>query len=79
MIGGFVSIIFEMEWEFCVVFKDTTPHQGRSVSFMTIHACKALTKSDIRPHVKWTVSLVIANGQFYLSQGFVWVYNLIMG
>ena len=31
------------------------------------------TKSDIRPHIKCFVSLVIAYGYFNLPQGFVWV------
>ena len=33
------------------------------------------TRSDIRPHIKWTVSLVIAYGHFNLPQGLMWVYN----
>ena len=31
-----------------------------------------ITRSDIRPHIKWAVSLVIAYGHFNLPQGFVW-------
>ena len=31
------------------------------------------TRSDIRPHIKWAVSQVIAHGNFNLPQGFVWV------
>ena len=31
-----------------------------------------ITGSDIRPHIKWVVSLVIAYGHFNLPQGFVW-------
>ena len=31
-----------------------------------------ITKSDIRPHIKWSVSLVTAHGHFNLPQGFVW-------
>ena len=30
--------------------------------------------STIRPHIKWTVSLVVAYGHFNLDQGFVSVY-----
>ena len=30
-----------------------------------------ITRSDIRPHTKWAVSLVIAYGHFNLPQGFV--------
>ena len=32
-----------------------------------------ITISDIRPHIKWAVSLVTAYGHFHLPQGFVWV------
>ena len=32
-----------------------------------------ITRSDIRPHIKWAVSLVIAYGHFNLPRGFVWV------
>ena len=30
-------------------------------------------KSRVRPHIKWVVSLVIADCHFILLQGFVWV------
>ena len=36
-----------------------------------------ITRSDIRPHTKWAVSLVIAYGQFNFPQGFVLVYMLV--
>ena len=32
-----------------------------------------ITRSDIRPQVKWAVNLVIAEGHFKLPQRFVWV------
>ena len=32
-----------------------------------------VTRSDMRPHIKWAVSLVIAYGHFNLPQGFVWL------
>ena len=32
-------------------------------------------QKDTRPQLKWTVSLVIADGHFNLPQGFVWVYD----
>ena len=32
-----------------------------------------ITRSDIRPHIKWTVCLVIAYGHLNLPQGFVWI------
>ena len=33
-----------------------------------------ITRSDIRPHIKWAVSLVIAYGQFNFPYGFMWRY-----
>ena len=35
--------------------------------------CLQMPKSDIRPHVKWAVSLVIAHGHYNLPQQFAWV------
>ena len=32
-----------------------------------------IVRSDIRPHIKWAVSLVIAYGHFNLPRGIVWV------
>ena len=32
-----------------------------------------ITRSDIRPHIKLAVNLMIANGHFNLPLGFVWV------
>ena len=32
-----------------------------------------ITSPNIRPHIKWILSLVIAYGHFTLPQGFVWV------
>ena len=32
-----------------------------------------IIRSDIRPYIKWAVSLVTAYGHFNLPQGFVWV------
>ena len=37
-----------------------------------------ITRSDIRPHIKLAVSLVIACGHFNLPQGFVWVNILTL-
>ena len=37
------------------------------------HACK-IPRLDIRPHVKWLVSLVIADGYLIFFMGFVWVW-----
>ena len=40
---------------------------------MTIHFLNLqITRSDIRPHIKWAVSLVIAYGHFNTPQGFVY-------
>ena len=40
------------------------------------HICSKIPnhKSDIRPHINWAVSLVIAYGHFNLPLGFVWVF-----
>ena len=35
-----------------------------------------ITRSDIKPHTKWAVSLVIADGHFNLPHVFVWVRNI---
>ena len=44
------------------------------MSCMTILFLNLLiARSDIRPHTKWAVRLVIAYGHFNLPQGFVWV------
>ena len=37
-----------------------------------------ITRSDIRPHIKWAVSLVITYGHFNLPQGFVWALLMII-
>ena len=37
-----------------------------------------ITRSDIMPHIKWAVSLVIAYGHFNLPQGFVWVCTSLL-
>ena len=37
-----------------------------------------LTRPDIRSHIKWAVSLVIAYGRINLPQGFVWVNILTL-
>ena len=44
------------------------------MSCMTILFLKLqITRSDIKPHIKWAVSLLIAYGQFNFPQGFMWV------
>ena len=48
-----------------VLFNDTWCHEGHSVSCMTILFLNLqITKTDIRPHIKWAVSMVIAYGHF---------------
>ena len=37
-----------------------------------------ITMSDISPHIKWAVSLVIAYGHFNVPHGFVWVNILTL-
>ena len=64
---------------FCFVlfmlFHDTWSQLGHSVSCMTIlFLTLQITRSDIRPHMKWVVGLVIAYGPFNLPQGCVCVY-----
>ena len=55
----------------------TKPNQ--SVSCITILFLNLqITRSDIRPHIKWAVSLVIAYGHFNLPHGFMWVYILTL-
>ena len=50
----------------------------RTFSIMYDHTCLNLqiAKSDIRSHIKWAVSLVIAYGYFNLFEGFVWVCTI---
>ena len=56
------------------LFNDTWSQKGHSVSCMTIpFLTLQMTRADIRPHIQWAVSLVIADGHFNLPQGFVWV------
>ena len=58
-----------------VLFDDIWSQKGHSVSCMTTLFLKLqITKSDIRPHMKWAVSQVITYGQFNFSQGFMCVY-----
>ena len=57
-----------------MLFINTWSQYGHLVSCMTIlFLCLQITKSDIRPQVKWAVNLVIADIHFNLPQGFVWV------
>ena len=36
-----------------------------------------MARTDIWPHIRWAVSLVIAYGHFNLPQGFVWVLEKV--
>ena len=57
-----------------VLCNDSWSQEGHSVSCMTILFLNLqFTRSDIRPHLKLAVSLVIAYGYFNIPQGFVWV------
>ena len=57
-----------------VLFCDTLSQKGHLVSHMTILVPNLqITRSDIRPHIKWVVCLVIAYGHFTLPWGIVWV------
>ena len=48
-----------------VLFNDTWSQHGHSVSCMTIALLNLqIIRSDIRPHIKWVVSLVIADDHF---------------
>ena len=46
---------------------------GRKPNMNILFQSLQITRSDVRPHIKWDVSLVIAYGHFNLPQGFVWV------
>ena len=52
-----------------------TPSLSKDIRCHVYHTFLKLqiTRSDIRPHMKWAVSLVIACDRFNLPQGFVWV------
>ena len=58
-----------------VLFNDTWSWSGHSVSCMTMHTFLNLqiTRSDIKPHIKWDISLVTAYDHFNLPLGFVCV------
>ena len=53
---------------------DTLSQKGHLVSCMTILVPNLqITRSDIRPHIKWVVRLVTAYGHFNIPWGIVWV------
>ena len=58
-----------------VLFNDTGLVSERTFGVMNDHTLLNLqiTRSDIRPHIKWAVILVIAYGPFNLPPGFVWI------
>ena len=54
------------------LFNGTWSQKGHSVLCMTILLLNLqTTKSDIRPHIKWAVSLVITCGHYNVPQGFL--------
>ena len=56
------------------LFNDTWSQYGHSVSRMTrLFLGFHITRLDTRPHIKWTVILVIVHGHFNLPQGFGWI------
>ena len=57
-----------------MLFCDTLSQKGHLVSCMTMLVPNLqITRSDIRPHIKWVVHLVTAYGHFNLPWGIVWV------
>ena len=61
-------------WVGFALFNDTWSQYEHSESCMIILFLNLqVTRSDVRPHIKWVVSLVITYGHFNLPQGFVWV------
>ena len=66
--------LLEWVWVWFVLFYDTSSQKGYSMPSMTILFLNLqIIRSDIRPDIKWAVSLVIAYGHFNLPQGIVWV------
>ena len=60
--------LLEWVWVWFVLFYDTSSQKGYSVPSTTILFLNLqITRSDIRPDIKWAVSLVIAYGLFNLS------------
>ena len=56
------------------LFNDTCSQQGHSMSCMTtLFLNLQITSSDVRPHIKWVVGLVITYGCFNVPQVSVWV------
>ena len=66
--------LLEWVWVWFVLFYDTSSQKGYSMPSMTILFLNLqIIRSDIRPDIKWAVSLVIAYSHFNLPQGIVWV------
>ena len=60
--------LLELVWVWFVLLYDTSSQKEYSVPSMTILFLNLqITRSDIRPDIKWAVSLVIAYGLFNLS------------
>ena len=59
----------------CLVTPGLSKTSCMTILFLNLQ----ITISDIRPHIKWAVSLVIAYGQFTLLGGFcVGMYGLTL-
>ena len=59
------SVLFNDAW---LQYADIRHHIRHHKSFNL-----QITRSDTRPHMKWAISLVNADGHSSLPQGFVWV------
>ena len=75
--GHVIVELGSFEFSSILSFKDTWSQWGHLVSCMIIvFSCLQITRSDIRPHVKWAVNLVIAAGNLIFLRGLcrcVWV------
>ena len=72
-----------LQWVWFVLFNDTWSQYGHLMSCMTILFINLqISKSDIRPHIKWAISLVILHmvTSIYLWGlcGYVWVNILTL-
>ena len=68
-----IFFFFQSREDGFVLFYDTWSQKGHSVSCMTIlFQNLQITRSNIRTHIQWAVSLVIAYSPFSLPPGFVW-------
>ena len=79
-----ICLSFGLVWFELVSFNDTWSQKGHSVSCMTILFYKQvqISRSDIKPHIKWAVSLVILHmvTSIFLRAlcGYIWVNMLAL-